>query len=69
LLKVQTIHITGLLVVVLVDQVILAEVVFQGEVQDQVELPQTVAVVEEVELLIIIPPLPKIELLQTHNLV
>ena len=63
------IHTTGLLVAVLVDQVILAEVVFQGEVQDQVELPQTVAVVAAAELLIIIPPLPKIELLQTHNLV
>ena len=54
------IHTTGLLVAVLVDQVILAEVVFQGEVQDQVELPQTVAVVAAAELLIIIPPLPKI---------
>tara|TARA_B100000902_G_C26584298_1_gene562711 strand:- start:201 stop:410 length:210 start_codon:yes stop_codon:yes gene_type:complete len=69
LLKVQTTHITGLLVVVLVDQVVLAEVVFQGEVQDQVELPQTVAVAVAAELLIIIPPLTKIELLQTHNLV
>ena len=68
MVKVQTTHIIGLLVVVEEDQVILAEVLFQEEVQDQVELPHHVAVVEVVELHITSLVIPKIELLQTHNL-
>tara|TARA_B100000085_G_C18091826_1_gene329432 strand:+ start:136 stop:345 length:210 start_codon:yes stop_codon:yes gene_type:complete len=68
LLKVQTTHIIGLLVVVEEDQVILAEVLFQEEAQDQVELHPTVVVEVEEELHITSLVIPKIELLQTHNL-
>ena len=59
-------HITGFVVVVLVDQATLAEVMFQEEVQDQVELPHPVVVEVEEELLVDIHLLQKIELLQTH---